>query len=92
MVETIPRLERPPGTSVRDFFTALKAQDGEMVQRAHRNWTTQRVQEAYGLPDEIKDRGSYIEWIYFLEDPTPDGSKRRQFDFHFTAGLCTVAH
>ena len=74
----------PPGTPVRDYLGALKQHDG--AAEAHRMFSMQQVQELYGIPDEVQDRGDYIEWIYRLPE------EGEQFDFHFVNGLCVQAH
>ena len=77
----------PPGMRVADYLQALKTSgQGEEIKRAHLLWDMQRVRDAYGIPDDVQDRGDYIEWIYKL--PT-EGT---QFDFHFAGGLVVEAH
>ena len=77
----------PPGMPVADYLQALKTSgQGEEIKRAHLLWDMQRVRDAYGVPDDVQDRGDYIEWIYKL--PT-EGT---QFDFHFAGGLVVEAH
>jgi len=77
----------PTGMAVRDYLQALKHSDlSEDVKRAHLLWDMQRVRDAYGLPDDVQDRGDYIEWIYKLPE---EGT---QFDFHFAGGLVVEAH
>jgi len=72
---------------VRDFLQALKDSGfGEDVKRAHLFWDAERVRSTYGAPDEVADRGDYVEWIYRLRE---EGT---QFDFHFAGGLVIEAH
>jgi len=86
------KLERPQDLTAREFLATLKSQNNDVVKRAHANWSPAQVQQEYGMPDAIMDRDSYIEWIYYIEDEPSDGSKRKQFDFHFTNDRCDVAH
>ena len=80
-------LEIPSGMPVRDFLQALKnSGNDEDVKRAHLFWDTERVRSTYGTPDEVADRGDYVEWIYKLSE---EGT---QFDFHFVNGLAVEAH
>jgi hypothetical protein len=83
----VPLLGVPAGMEVRDYMRVLKEGDADgNVQQAHMLWDANRVRNEYGPPDEIKDHGDYIEWVYWISE---DGD---QFDFHFVNDLCVQAH
>lgn len=80
------RTSVPAGVSTQEFLGALEELGSDEATRIFRMWSTAEVRSAYGPPDEIKDQGSYIEWIYRLAE------EGEQFDFHFVNGLCVQAH
>ncbi len=90
--QAVTKLERPPNLTARQYLATLKSKNNTTVQQAHAGWSPAQVQNEYGMPDAILDRDSYIEWVYFIGDEPSDGSKRKQFDFHFTNDRCNVAH